>query len=129
MDLKRFDSVTNAETGVEMKLLDPVTKAETGASITLFGADSALHKSIRKEFDARNKAKGISVSPEELSDQTAELLARMTKGWSGFTLDGEELPFSQEKAKEIYKAYPYIADAVATFIFTRTNFFGSASAS
>ncbi|RPJ79132.1 MAG: hypothetical protein EHM13_13770 [Acidobacteria bacterium] len=129
MELSRFDSVTKAEAGAELVLVDPVSKTDTGAAIILYGADSAIHKSARKEIDARNKALGRTLSLEEQADQIAEILARCTKGWRGITENGKDVPFSQAKAKEIYVAYPEIHDRVATFVFTRANFFGSASGS
>lgn len=128
VDLKRFDSITNAEAGMECKVLDPVTKADTGAVLVLYGADSSVYKQIEKEQLARAKALGRPRSPEELFADGIEKVARMTKDWRGFGLDGKELPFSQEKAKDIYKAYPYIYDAAAEFIFNRLNFFVRASA-
>jgi len=128
MNIKRFDSITNAEAGVECKILDPVTKADTGAVLVLYGADSSIYKQIEKEQAERRKALGRAQSLEEVAADGIEKVARMTKSWRGFELDGKELPFTQEKAKEIYKAYPYIFDAAATFMFNRINFLGSASA-
>ena len=129
MDIRRFDSVTNAEAGMRLTLTDPVTKKDLGAGLILFGADSSVHKQARKEIDARNRMLGRALTNEELADQTAELLARCTKGWWGLEDGGKEMAFSQDKAKEIYLAYPEIAERTATFIFTRANFFGTASAS
>lgn len=128
MDLKRFDSITKAESGVECKLLDPITRADTGAYLVLFGADSSVYKQIEKEQLARNKNLGRALTAEEIFDDSIEKVARMTKDWGGFSLDGKDLLFSQSEAKKIYRAYPYIFDAAATFIFTRTNFFERASA-
>jgi hypothetical protein len=129
MEISRFDSVTRADQGVELKLVDPVTKGETGAALILYGADSAVYKSVRKEIDAKNKALGRALSAEEISDQTVELLARCTKGWAGLEAGRKEILFSQEKAREIYKAYPEIAERAVSFVFNRANFFGNASAS
>jgi hypothetical protein len=128
MKLSRFDSVTRAEAGVDFLLTDPVTKADGAAAITLYGADSAVHKGVRKEIEAHNKSLGRAPSTEEQEDQVNEILARCTKGWRGLLDDdGDEIPFSQAKAKEIYAAYPEFKDRVSVFIFTRTNFFGNAS--
>lgn len=129
MDIRQFDSVTNASAGMRLVLIDPVTKQDKGAGLILFGADSSVHKQARKEIDARNRAAGRAPTQEELTDQTAELLARCTRGWWGLEEGREDIPFSQEKAKQIYLAYPEIAERAATFIFTRANFFGTASAS
>lgn len=129
MDIGRFDSVKKAEEGVRLALLDPVTKADTGAALILYGADSAIHKQARKELDTRNKALGRALGPDEIAEQSAELLARCTKGWEGLTENGVEILFSQAKARDLYQAYPELADRAATFIFSRINFFENASAS
>lgn len=128
MEIGRFDSVKKAEEGVELILLDPVTKSDTGAALVLFGMDSSFYKAARAEIDQRNKALGRALSPEENRDQTAELLSRCTKGWRGLTENGKEIPYSQAKAKELYLAYPELADRAAAFVFNRANFFGNASA-
>ncbi len=128
MDIKRFDSVTNAEAGMTLVLADPVTKKDDGAGLILYGADSSIQKAARKEIDARNRALGRALTPEEAAEQTIELLARCTKGWFGLEEGGKPIPFSQDRAKEVYRGYPEIADRAAAFIFTRANFFASASA-
>lgn len=49
---------------------------------------------------------------EELVMYTEDLLAgyiaTLTTGWKGFKEYGKKVEFSKEKAKEIYKAYPFI---------------------
>jgi len=129
MDIKRFDSVKNAEAGMELKLLDPETRADTGASLVLYGADSSIHKAMDKEIAARTKARGRAPSTDEIAEEVLERLARMTKGWKGLEDGGKAIPFSVEKAKELYKAYPELADRAAAFIFNRANFFDKASGS
>lgn len=128
MDLSKFDSITQAEAGVPLKLADPKTGADTGAEIILYGADSHIYKQAKKEIDARNRNRGgRALSSEEASADAAELIARCTKGWRGIEENGKELPFSQDEAKRVYLEYPEIGDRVAAFIFSRMNFFGSAS--
>ena len=129
MDIRRFDSVTRAEAGVELELIDPVTKSASGASLILYGADSSIYKGIEKEIVARNKARGRAPSPDELAEDSLERIARMTKGWQGLLDGGKEIPFSVEKAREVYRTYPELADRAASFIFNRANFFASASGS
>ncbi len=130
MDLCNFDSTTNANKGIPLELVHPVTKAKSGITLSLLGADSRAYRTVREELNQRNRAQGKSIlSTEESHENTAEVLARCTLGWTGLEAAGKEVPFSQEKAKEIYLNYPEIADQVAAFIFTRTNFFQTASAS
>ena len=129
MDIKRFDSVTKAEAGVELKLLDPVTKQDSGAGLILYGADSSICKGIEKEQAAKNREKGRALSPDEIADQVLEKLARLTKGWFGLEEDGKEIKFSEGQAKDLYKAYPELGDRAAAFIFNRANFFTNASSS
>lgn len=123
MKLDRFDSISLAERGVELPLLDPITREDSGAALILYGADSSICKSIEKEIVARNKARARAASPDEITEDAIEKVARLTKGWRGLEENGEELRFSVEKAKEIYRKYPELFDRAATFIFTRANFF------
>jgi hypothetical protein len=129
MDIKRFDSVTNANRGMKMALIDPVTKRDSGAGLVLYGADSAMHKNARKEIDAKNRSLGRALSTDELEEQTLDLISRCTENWYGLEENGVTLEFSQAKAKDLYRAYPEIAERATTFIFTRANFFATASES
>ena len=127
MDLRKFDSITLADKGVEL-VLDPKTATNPGAGIFLHGADSAAHKAKRREIDLRNSERRSPPSPDDIEAQTFEILVACTKGWHGLIEDGKELVFSPAEAEKLYRNYPEIRYRVADFIFTRANFFPTASA-
>jgi hypothetical protein len=122
VDLKKYDSITNAETGVDLIL-------EPGAGITLYGADSLIHKEKAAEIQRKNRERRSALEAKEIEAQSLELIVACTKGWYGLEENGKPLEFSKEAATKLYKRYPEIADRVTSFIFTRANFFTTASAS
>ena len=129
MKLSVFESVKNAEVGVEFKLIDPVTMADTGASITLLGADSKTYKTKVKEVQERHRLAGKQISQAEAEDDALEIMAACTKAWKGLENDdGSEFPCSFENAKALYKAYPELYERCGRFSMTRANFFTNASA-
>lgn len=121
MKLVRFDSVTNAEAGVEFELPDPITGVGSGAFVTVLGADSKVYQAAVKEILQRNRAKGTAGMSEE---DSIEVIARCVTGWRGIEDDhGKPLAFSQEKAKEIMRGYPVILARVSEFVTNRAGFF------
>jgi hypothetical protein len=130
MKISRFDSVTQAEAGVEMPLVDPVTKQSTSASLILLGADSATYKKKVKEIQERHRLAGKQIPMEQAEADALEIMAACTKGWKGLeTEDGKEFVPSFENALALYKSYPELYERASVFAMTRANFFKSASAS
>lgn len=128
MDLKKFDSITSAEKGVEL-VLEEKTKEGEGAAIMLYGADSSKCREKDRDIQRRNAEKHAPLTPEEVDAQMFERLVNATKGWRGLLEDGKELVFSPAAAEKLYRAYPEITDRVTRFVFTRANFFTTASGS
>jgi len=128
MDLKKFDSKTNAEKGVEL-VLEEKSGTGPGAAITLYGTDSSVCKEKDREIQRRNREKKSQLTPEEIEDQLFERIVAATKGWRGLEEGGKELAFSPAAAEKLYRDYPELADKATTFIFNRANFFPTASAS
>lgn len=128
MDLKKFDSITNAEKGVELVLEEKSEKGE-GAALVLLGADSEACRRITHEIAQRNRTKRGELTDAEVSAQGVEKLAACTKGWRGLEENGKPLEFSNAAAVKLYTDYPELADMAARFIFTRDNFFPTASTS
>ena len=126
MDLKKFDSITQAEKGVELILAEKVGD-DPGAALLLYGGDSSACREIDRELARRNSDRKGRPRPDELTEQVLEKLAACTKGWRGLEEDGAPLEFSQKAAMDLYRRYPEIADRASRFIFDRTNFFPTAS--
>ncbi len=121
MELSRFDSLTNAEKGVDYEIPDPLTGLPSGMVWTLLGADSKVYTSALDEVIKRNRVtKGTNVISNE---DSIEILSRCVIGWKNMQDNGKEIPFSQAKAREILTNYPYIRGKVLAFITTQENFF------
>jgi len=46
-----------------------------------------------------------AITPEELEQNTIEILAACTVGWSGVVVDGKEIPFNKDNAKMLYTRF------------------------
>lgn len=74
----------------------------TGIKITLASAEHpATKRAIRDALDRRYRMKGRPSLDEEEADGI-EILAARTLGWEGLLEDGEPVPFTHEKARELY---------------------------
>jgi hypothetical protein len=64
-------------------------------------------------------------TPAELEEMNAELLVACVVGWDGFTVGGEPLPFSKEKATEILSnpELSFIREQVERFTSKSAHFF------
>lgn len=137
MDLKRFDSVTLANKGVDMELKDLRTGQPSGAFITLLGMDSDEFKRIRSEraraaIDRASANGSRQPTDEEMDAMAVDGLAALTIGWwfkgdDGMRVDWlmegkEQVLFSHSEAARIYRAYPAIREQVNVFIAERRNF-------
>lgn len=123
MDIRKHDSITNADKGVELVL----EEGPDGGAITMYGTDSAAYKELDREIARRNAERRGPVSPKVAEDQMMERLVALTKGWRGLTEDGKELKYSPQEAERFYRAYPHYADLATAFAFDRRNFFPTAS--
>lgn len=122
MKLSRFDSITNAEKGVDYEIPDPLSGLPSGVVWTLLGADSKVYKGALEEIIKRNRTtKGMATISD---DDSIEIISRCVIGWKNMEDEnGKEIPFSQAKAREILSNYPYILQKVSSFVTTREGFF------
>jgi hypothetical protein len=128
MDIKKFDSITQAEKGIEL-ILEEAHGEDKGAALILYGADSSAYKEVEREQNRKNAEKRGRLTSDELNAQALEKIVACTKGWRGLTEGGKDLAFSPAAAAKLYKDYPELSDRAVSFIFTRSNFFPTASAS
>lgn len=126
MDLKKLDSVTASEEGKWVDILDGDGN-KTGIRIKVKGVDSKEFKAqstaIRK-YVQKQKEKGANEDPDVMDEKSYIMLASVTLDWEEIEEDGEELVFSLENAKYLYSSYPVIANQVASFVMSRSNFLG-----
>jgi len=129
MDIKKFDSKTNADKGMKFYLEEPTEKDKEGAGLILYGADSSVMKEKDREIQRRNREKKSPLTPEEIENQLFERLVAGTKGTFGKLKEGDkEFIHSPSEADRLYREYPDIADRASMFVYTRANFFPTASA-
>lgn len=127
MDIDRFNTVTLANSGVEIELNDLRTGKGCGAFVRILGSDSTTFQQLKTErgraISQRLEETGADqITAAEMDNITAEMLAGCTIGWRGLESKGEPLPFSFEAAKELYRNYPAIRDQINRAVGDRTNF-------
>lgn len=100
---------------------------ETGedAWIDLLSADSEVARAHDRALRDRIMRHRRPLSSDEAEQWGTDLLAKLTRGWSLVTLDGEpiDLPFSEAAARELY-AMPelrWLRDQIDRFVADRGN--------
>ena len=126
-DLATLDTAKVAEEGAELRVAHPTTGEDLGITITLIGTDSKTFRDISKiraTMALKKKTREIDLDQNE--QDSIELLARCTKGWSGITENGKDIPFSYENAVKIYTKYLWLREQIDRFMADRSNFLPSA---
>lgn len=120
MDLTQLN-VSDAGSS-DMVLRHPATGEDLDITIKLLGKDSAEYrKAVSKVGNSRiNQRKKVTV--EQTQQDALDLLVAVTVGWAGMTENGEELEFSPENAKRVYRDYPWIKEQADEFVHDRANF-------
>ena len=131
MDLSNLDSVAACERGTEIIIKD-ANDIETDIAIGVVGVDSKAYRTEFNKLNARlemSRKRGKPLVGEEAEDLWCWLIARCTTGWKNLTLNGKDVPFSTEKAHEIYTNYPLIKAQVFAEINNRAAFLGNVEVS
>lgn len=131
MDISKLGVVSAAEKGAEMPLLNPFTGEETGAVFTVLGYDAEAVIAAARSFD-KAEAKSTKTEPDDiLRRRKARLAVAAVTGWSNFVFGGHEMPYSADKATEIFSQpdFAWIVDQVQRFGGDRGNFFPQGSGS
>jgi len=134
MDLEKFDFTAHASNGADMHVVHPITEEPMyhdgkPVIITLIGSDAAVLRDEMKRRarlqmrKAKDPNKREDVDFDEVEKTSAEIIALATQSWYGLTQDGEEIPFSREKAIELYMKYPWLRQQCDTFVAERSNFY------
>ncbi len=126
-DFATRDVAAKAEAGAELDVLDPVTGESVGVTITLAGADSAVHRKATATISKRRMAsmKGFrnkGFDPEKLDAESVEVLAACTLGWRGVVVDGAPLPCSRDNAIMLYTRFPWLREQVDQFVSDRSAY-------
>ena len=126
-DLAKLDTAKVAEEGAELRVAHPTTGEDLGIVITLIGTDSKTFRDISKiraTMALKKKTREIDLDQNE--QDSIELLARCTKGWSGITENGKDIPFNHENAVQLYTKYLWLREQIDRFMADRSNFLPSA---
>lgn len=132
IDLSSIDTVKGANGGFAVPICHPGTSEELGIAITVLGKDSDEFQKIsrqqsKKRMDRMSKGgfRNQAISPEEIEQDSLNLLAACTKSWTGVVLEGQPLPCTKENAIMLYERFPWIKEQVDQAIGDRANFIGS----
>ena len=126
-DLATLDTSKVAEEGAELRVAHPTTGEDLGITVTLIGTDSKTFRDISKSrATASLKKKSREIDLDQNEQDSIELLARCTKGWSGITENGKDIPFGHENAVELYTKYLWLREQIDRFMADRSNFLPSA---
>ena len=126
-DLATLDTAKVAEEGAELLVAHPTTGEDLGIKITLIGTDSKTFRDISKtRATMALKKKSREIDLDQNEQDSIELLARCTKGWSGITENGKDIPFGHENAVELYTKYLWLREQIDRFMADRSNFLPSA---
>lgn len=127
IDLADFDTSKGAEQGFELTIADLKSGAPTTMKITVLGADSDAYRERQRQFqrarvERMNKSRRMNITPDEIEAEALELLVEVTTGWSGFRLNGADLPFNRDNVRMVYKRFGWIREQVDQAVGDRGNF-------
>ena len=131
MDLTNLKTT---EEGVKLQLRHPATdellfaddKEKRPMQIELAGSDSKRFRKINAQLVRRMQGKKKQ-STEDVENGVTEQLVGVTLSWSNIMMDGKELLFDVDTAKDLYNGQRWIREQVAEFISDRSNFLTNAS--
>lgn len=112
MDLKDFEPKSDTLT---ISLLDsngnPIADENSAFTIDLYKAHTTQARKVLYELNDRAIERKRDAKTEEVYGDYYDKAARLTAGWD-LIYDGAPLPFSVEKARELYEKFPWIIEQV-----------------
>jgi hypothetical protein len=94
----------------------------------VYGPDSIHYNALQAKRRARamraiaDARDNIKIDPVKARDEALEDMAELLGDWRGVGYDGEELVFSEEEAKTLFRNVPYLAEQVDRLSRDRRNF-------
>src|SRR5262245_28313800 len=113
-DLSELDTTRGGEEGYELELTDPVNYQPLEQFITVIGADSDTYQEQLRELQKRSLDRMFGTrrnnrrDPGESDEEAIGLLVCATRAWRGILLDGQELIFSADNARKLYRRFKWI---------------------
>ena len=91
----------------DYQVFNPETRLPTGAFFTLAGPEHPERKRIAMDLQRRLRASAGRFNqavpdPETDARESVKLLAKVTLGWRGIRKNGQEVPYSEAAAVELY---------------------------
>lgn len=125
-DITALDVTAHSEDGVDVPIVNPRTGEATGLVIKVQGAFSERFQELmarRKKRQAmREKSAVARAMSADDDDDTAEVLAEVTLGWTNMVEAGKDIAFSKAEARRVYEKYPVIRGQVLTAAIDVGNF-------
>lgn len=128
MDLKNLDMRAAAEAGATMTLRHPVTDEDLTdgkgkpVTITVLGSDSREFRRKVDEINRTRQRKRGNMSLAESERAASELLAAVTKSWTGIEWEGKVLECTPENAEMLYRERSWVRQQVDEFVADVGNF-------
>jgi len=132
-DLSNFENA--AEQGAPLELLDPAGRPllyEVGTNesgpiekpVTIWLAGTTSQRWTKAADALANKLQDMKEtrSVQDIRNDRASILAKMTLRWEGVVVDGAELPFSEANAQKLYVRFPFILEQIDKFLAKKENF-------
>ena len=114
-DLSAFGKRSDHENAQEMRVVAP-DGSLTGIYVSCLGYLSDAFAQAKQDL-AR-----VVLEGESVPDAKAKLLAAVVTGWRGLTENGVEVAYSKDRAIELMREYPDLANQVDAFISRNENF-------
>ncbi len=127
MEFKQLNTVEAADAGAWLTVLDEDGN-DTDFRIRLLGKDSKTWKSGEHQFgdkrlqQMQKTGKMGNITTAQVEDRGIKLLAAVTVEWVGLTDNGQPVPCTREKAEQLYRLSPGLAEQVDAFVGDRKNF-------
>lgn len=145
MDLKKYRTRDNAESGASMSVVDPTTgnvwiDPESGKPciIKVLGSESSVFqknsfKLARKMLASRRSQRGVfkqaavedDESWEESRDQTIQLACELTVSWENVEEDGRPVECNELNKRRLYTEYRWLREQVLAFAQDPSNYLGN----
>ncbi len=122
LDLATLDTAALCEEGAELELTHPKTGEGLGVFITVAGIDSKKWRRALNAIGEKRANKRSKLTAEEGIAGAVDILARCTIAWRNVTLDGAELPCTEENARTLYTRLPWVREQVDTFASDRGSY-------
>jgi len=127
-----LDSVGRAKAESTLTLIHPATGAvltnedQSEMTVTIYGEysdvyQSAFHERTRLRIEKARTTGETHMSYQDMEDETFEMVCACTKEWN-LTTDEGPVEFSRDKAREIYKTYPWVYRQVRGHMENAANF-------